>query len=99
MIGIFRGEKMLQSTYKVPGGKLVKIRLEVQNSRIERLVILGDFFMHPEDALPNLEKSLIGANLNGTEITQRVATFLDRNNVLLIGVSPADIATAILMAK
>ncbi len=98
MNGICRGESMLKSTYKVAGGKMVKIKLDVQDNKISRIVIMGDFFMHPEDALPELEKYLVSTEVSTVSLTRRIATFLEKNNVLVVGVTPGDFAEAIMLA-
>lgn len=90
---------MLKSTYKVKGGKMVKIRLDIKESKISKIVIMGDFFMHPEEALFELEEFLVGTEVSAVPLTRRIATFLERNNVLVVGISPDDFAKAILLAK
>jgi len=42
---------MAEAKRKVEGGKLVKVRLEGGDVRI-----LGDFFVHPEDSIEELER-------------------------------------------
>jgi lipoate-protein ligase A len=44
--------------YKVPGGKLVVVDVEVEGDRFERVRVSGDFFLEPDSAL-----ELIGAAL------------------------------------
>jgi lipoate---protein ligase len=49
---------------KTPGGKLIAVELKLQNDVIEKAVLSGDFFVHPEDkareALFHLTSAIIG---------------------------------------
>ncbi len=51
---------MKEYIQKVPNGKLVKIKITIEKSKIKNLQIVGDFFLYPEEALPKIEKALIG---------------------------------------
>ena len=53
---------MLEANYKVPGGKLVKVKLDVSSGKINQVRILGDFFLHPEETILTIEDSLIGCH-------------------------------------
>jgi lipoate-protein ligase A len=44
---------MKRCEYKVPGGKLLCAKVEVENDRITWLQISGDFFLLPETDLGN----------------------------------------------
>ncbi len=84
---------------KVPGGKMVSVRL-VYGPKIKNVQILGDFFLHPEDALPMIEKALVGTSPRAKkdEISGKIAKVLAMNNAELIGVTPDAIAETIRMA-
>ncbi len=89
---------MKKSTYKVPGGKLLKISLEENNGVIQRIQIMGDFFLHPEESIVELEEILVGAELNQNKLSETIQSFLDNPDIILIGASSADIAKAIILA-
>ncbi|MFX1484073.1 MAG: lipoate protein ligase C-terminal domain-containing protein [Promethearchaeota archaeon] len=88
----------MTSSYKISGGKLVKIRLWIENGRIQRITILGDFFLHPEETILAIEKSLTGVELNMGSIENRIAKILNESKADLIGATPKDIANAIKLA-
>ncbi|NHJ14321.1 MAG: hypothetical protein EAX95_11630 [Candidatus Thorarchaeota archaeon] len=90
--------KMRAASYKIPGGKLIKIRVESEEDMIRTVIIMGDFFLHPEESLAGLEEALRGARLELTSLTGRIESYLEANNVTVIGASAADFARAILMA-
>ncbi len=96
---------MYQATLKVAGGKLLRVKMEIENMDedlvIQSISLTGDFFLHPEDVLPEVEKALVGLPLNADEDTYMhpIQKVLDARGAKFIGVAPLDIAQAILMAK
>lgn len=74
---------------KVPGGKMVCVDVEVADGRISRIKITGDFFLHPEKTIDEIERTLVGASIN--QIARKVADVLKENDAQFIGVSPEDI--------
>lgn len=85
--------------FKVPGGKLVEVKLKY-NESIESIQILGDFFLYPEDALNDIEKSLLDLNIGESEdkIAKLVDELAKRKSITMIGITPSAIAKAIKMA-
>lgn len=89
---------MLNSSHKIPGGKLVKVKLWVDSGRIERITILGDFFLHPEETILAIENSLVGTELNATSIENLISKVMTELDATLIGATPEDLASVIMMA-
>ena len=89
---------MRESNYKIPDGKLVKVKLRVVSEKIFEVRILGDFFLHPEDTILKIEEALIDSPHEKITLTQTIAKVLSDSDATLIGASPADIAKTILMA-
>ena len=50
-------------TLKVPNGKMLKVRVKFEKERIESIRITGDFFIHPEDSIEDLETAFKGSRL------------------------------------
>ena len=90
---------VLSSDYKVPGGKVVRVRLTEREGRIDKVKISGDFFLIPEDGLPKLEKMLEDVRLDEKELKLLVERFYRGTNAQGLGVSPDDFVKAILLAK
>ncbi|MFW9846383.1 MAG: lipoate protein ligase C-terminal domain-containing protein [Candidatus Thorarchaeota archaeon] len=86
-------------SYKVPGGKLIKIDVRIKDATIEAITILGDFFLHPEEVLDELEEGLRGVQLSESHITKSIQDVLDRNECTLIGAAASDFAQAIIEAS
>lgn len=87
-----------KAVYKVPGGKLVKVELEQQRGQISRVKITGDFFVHPEEALLQIEGSLRGCSLEENEISRKIEMTVSEIGCQLVGFSAQDIAKAIVIA-
>lgn len=90
---------MLRSSYKIPDGKLVKVKLWVDSGKIEQITILGDFFLHPEETIQAIENSLTGAELNATSIENLISRVMSESDATLIGATPKDLASVIMMAR
>ncbi len=89
--GILKGE------LKVKGGKLIKCTLELDEEKIKRIKITGDFFMYPEDAIEKLEKALQGTQFDEEEISKKVKEAL--KDVELIGVAMKDFVDVIINVR
>ncbi|GGB33786.1 lipoate--protein ligase A [Flexivirga endophytica] len=50
----------MRGEYKVPGGKLVAVDVEVESGRLARVSVSGDFFLEPDDALEDINAALTG---------------------------------------
>ena len=85
----------MEIIHKVEGG-LLRIDLELEGSNIKNIMISGDFFFFPEEKLEELEKELIGKNLE--EVKNIVEEFYKRNNIEA-SITPEDIYNALRKAK
>ena len=85
--------------FKTPGGKLIAVDFDVVDDALRNVVVTGDFFLYPEEALPilagALEKSPV--TLNETGYATRVRTALD-SSAELVGSSPEALAVAVVRA-
>ena len=78
---------------KVEGGKLLKIEVDY-DKKINNVKITGDFFLHPEDSINEIENSLKGLDVNEKEdnIIKKINEIVEKNNVEMIGISAEAIA-------
>ncbi len=74
----------LHGEYKVPGGKLVVVDLEVVAGRFADVSLSGDFFLEPDEALQDINTALTGLPDNSTaaEIAAAVTMGLPEGAVL-----------------
>jgi lipoate-protein ligase A len=84
--------------YKVEGGKLVKVQLAKRGNVIRKIKITGDFFLHPEELVEELEKKLEGRLLDEEDLTEYIRALMEKNEASLLGASPEDFARCIMMA-
>lgn len=89
---------MRKATYKVEGGKLIKVQLLERDGKIHEIKITGDFFLHPEDLIEDLEKALIGKPLKERDLAESIRSLIQNREATLLGASPEDFAKCILMA-
>ena len=87
-----------KAQYKVEGGKLIKVQLKLEDDKIKEAKITGDFFLHPEELIDELEKKLEGSELNEEVLSDYIKAFIIKNKVVLLGVTPEDFAKCIVMA-
>lgn len=50
----------MHGEYKVPGGKLVVVDLDVEESVLSNARVAGDFFLEPDEALEAVNAALEG---------------------------------------
>jgi len=65
-----------RADYKAPGGKLIRVRVRHKDGIIESIMFNGDFFIHPEEAIEELEQGLKGKSMD--EADDIVDSFFER---------------------
>jgi lipoate---protein ligase len=86
----------MHGEYKTPNGKLIAVDLEVADGKLRDVMVSGDFFLYPEEALADMTGALEGlsAELSIAEIAEQVRAAMPRDAQLL-GSSPDALATAV----
>ena len=86
----------MHGEFKVPGGKLVVVDLDVVGGRIANFRLAGDFFLEPDDALEaiNLAVNGLSAEADAASISKAVAAALPKDAILL-GFSADAVATTV----
>lgn len=86
----------MHGEYKMPGGKLVVVDLDVHDNHLANVQLSGDFFLEPDGALNNINRALQGQLASATEIelARAVSSALD-SQVMMYGISPEAIAVAV----
>ena len=84
---------IFQAKQKVKEGKVLKVELDC-DELIRNVRITGDFFLHPEDILEEIEKSIVGLERNADieTIISNIQRALSSRDVQMIGISPESIA-------
>ncbi|MEO5921945.1 MAG: biotin/lipoate A/B protein ligase family protein [Pseudolysinimonas sp.] len=86
----------MHGEFKVPGGKLVVVDLDVVNGRISGFRLAGDFFLEPDEALAAIDSAVNGllAETDARALASAVQAALPEGAQLL-GFTPESVATAI----
>ncbi|UKA52024.1 lipoate--protein ligase family protein [Arthrobacter sp. FW305-123] len=86
----------LHGEYKVPGGKLVVVDLEIVDGRFSDVSLSGDFFLEPDDALEDINRALTGLPENSTaaDIAAAVTAGVP-GEAVLFGFSAEAVAVAV----
>jgi lipoate-protein ligase A len=86
----------VHAEYKVPGGKLVVVDVEIDNQRIVSCRLAGDFFLEPDDALEAINNAIVG--LPHTISAEAIATAVRAalpGDVQMMGFGPESIGTVV----
>ena len=84
--------------FKTPGGKLIVVDLDVAQGVLRDVMVSGDFFLYPEEALP-----LRAAALEGAPVARDAADYAARVRPALVhaellGSSPEALGEAVVRA-
>lgn len=90
---------MFEATKKVTGGKLLRVQIE-GSGKISFIKITGDFFLHPEETLTEIEKKLRGMPFDTSveDYAEVIAEVLYQTKADFVGVSVQNIAETIFEA-
>src|SRR3954466_8868611 len=82
--------------YKVPGGKLVVVDLEVVDGILANVSLSGDFFLEPDEALLEINRALTGlpAETGGADLAAAVTAALP-DDAVLFGFSADAVAVTV----
>ena len=86
----------MRGEYKVPGGKLVAVDVEVTDGRLASAAVSGDFFLDPDEALDDINAALVGmsATASADQFAQAIDAALGRE-VSMVGFTPASVGIAV----
>ena len=88
-----------KSELKVQGGKLIRVECDIheRSNNVMWLIITGDFFLHPEEAIEELEGSLLMLRAEREILISHIQNFFAKEYTL-VGAKPEDFVNAILNA-
>jgi lipoate-protein ligase A len=86
----------MHGEYKVPGGKLVVVDLDIVDGKIANFRLAGDFFLEPDSALESINSAVNGLpeDSDAARIAHSVRQALPEDANLL-GFSPESVAVAV----
>lgn len=82
--------------YKVPGGKLVVVDLDIIDGRMAAVRVSGDFFLEPASALDTIDAAIEGLPVGTDEATLAAAVAVALGPApQLFGITPEGVAVAV----
>ncbi|KOG90885.1 lipoate--protein ligase family protein [Streptomyces varsoviensis] len=86
----------MHGEYKVPGGKLVVVDLEVEDGVLRQVRVAGDFFLEPDEALGAIDAALEGApaSMETPGLAARITAALPESTVMF-GLTAEGVAIAV----
>ena len=86
----------MRGEYKVRGGKLVAVELDVIEGRLANAHVSGDFFLEPDSALEDIDGALNGmpATASVADLASAIEGALD-DGVAMIGFNPEAVGIAV----
>lgn len=87
----------IQVVHKTPGGKLVRLQIEHSHFDVEHIRISGDFFLHPEESLGDLEAALVhfSRDISVDRLKEKIDKALEMRSAELVGLDTRTLATII----
>jgi len=85
----------MHGEYKVPGGKLIVVDLDIVDGSMQRVTLSGDFFLEPAEAL-----DWMAAAIEGLPVATPAETIAERVRTAaaaaeLLGITPEGVAEAV----
>ncbi|MFB8030201.1 MULTISPECIES: biotin/lipoate A/B protein ligase family protein [unclassified Streptomyces] len=86
----------MHGEYKVPGGKLVVVDLDVEEGVLRHVGVAGDFFLEPDEAILSINGALEGApaSTDTAGLAARITAALPESTVML-GLTAEGVGTAV----
>jgi lipoate-protein ligase A len=88
-----------KSIYKIPNGKLLKIKLDFNenSNKINEIKITGDFFVYPEEAIEILEDGLKDIKIDKIFLLKKINSLVKDYKIDFIGLHAEGLTEGILM--
>ncbi|MBO9326045.1 MAG: biotin--protein ligase [Roseiflexus sp.] len=85
----------MHGEYKIPGGKLIVVDLNIIDGTLRNVVLSGDFFLEPAEALEWMAAAIEGLPVNTPVDTIATRVRTAAAHAELIGITPEGVAEAV----
>jgi lipoate-protein ligase A len=84
-------------THKTPGGKLVRLQIDCSDYAVTQVRITGDFFVHPEESLSDVEAALrnFSRDMPIEKLVQKINQALAIRSAEMVGIDALTLAKLI----
>jgi lipoate-protein ligase A len=89
--------EMKPGIYKSKGG-LIRSFVTLENGKIKDIIISGDFFLFPEEAIFKLLENLKGTPAKREELLKNIEDTFAEENIQSPGTAPSDFTESIMKA-
>lgn len=96
-VKIADGIKIVDVVHKAK--KLIRITAELSGEKINDIMITGDFFIIPSDAITKIEEELKGVHLDKEKLEARIKDVIKKHNIEIPGIDVKDLIDAILKLR
>lgn len=96
-VKIADGIKVVDVVHKAK--KLIRITAELSGEKINDIMITGDFFIIPSDAITKIEEELKGVHLDKEKLEAKIKDVIKKHNIEIPGIDIKDLTDAILKLK
>jgi lipoate---protein ligase len=85
----------MKGSSTIKGQKLIHVDIEYDEF-VEKIEISGDFFLHPEESVAEIERLVTGTRISDIgKIADNIAEFVRRKGIRMIGIDPKTIENAV----
>jgi lipoate---protein ligase len=85
----------MHGEYKIPGGKLVVIELDIVNDTLRNVRLSGDFFLEPDETLGAMTAAIEGLPVTADQARIGAAVARAAAGAELLGITPMGVAIAV----
>jgi len=97
VVKITDGVRVVSVAHKAK--KMIRVTAELMEDKLLDVIISGDFFAVPEEAIHELEEALRGCRLEEGELRKRIKEFYARTGVSTPGIGPEDFTRALMKLR
>jgi len=97
VVKIANGVRVVSVAHKAK--KMIRLTAELMGDKILDIIISGDFFAIPEEAISALEEALRGCRLDREELLERIKAFYASAGVDTPGIGPDDFVEALMKLR
>jgi hypothetical protein len=69
---------------------VIEVEINIEDGRISKAKITGDFFVYPEEALESLENALVGSTGTEDDLNKKISAIYNEKKVSTPGITIDD---------
>lgn len=77
---------------------VIEVELVAEKNTITEVKLTGDFFIYPEEAIEDIEQTLIGCSLNEKDIQVKISQLYQQKSITTPGITIDDWVKVLMLA-